>query len=506
MLKPRPYVIEEYTKTVCPSCAAESPLDSRAPATWLDGMLVSRDNQIWLTRNCPKHGWVESLYEEHADLWRSRFGWSTPTLNVHPDRDDNHKPFPQGYADGLPASHGQHSCIVLLNLTEHCNYACPTCYAAALDPATQLQQPLKPSWQDIEQTVDTMIAREGGRLGVLMLSGGEPTIRRDILEILERLSQKSITRIMLNTNGRRIARDDAFLSALAKLKDRIEIYLQFDGLDSNVLTNLRGEDLTEEKQTVLKRLTQAGIFHTFVMTVARGVNEHLVGDVINTALNQEFCAGAALQPVFGSGRSQGINRQNRTTPTGLRRLLESYTDSKIQASDFVPLPCSHRDCCDIAYFIKTKEGWQSLVRMIGPDKLKEWIHLAANTISFENASDTVKSMVKSGVLQRLLSEQQAPSSLKLAADLFKLCGCIPGLTESIGYFSAKGQENATEKLARSTFRLTIKQFMDANTLHEARIRQCCVHTGTFEPDPRRYSFCWRYIFSDATDFHSPNNH
>jgi hypothetical protein len=46
-------------------------------------------------------------------------------------------------------------------------------------------------------------------------------------------------------------------------------------------------------------------------------------------------------------------------------------------------------------------------------------------------------------------------------------------------------------------------FMDAHTLHEARIRQCCVHTGTFEPDPRRYSFCWRWLFADAVDIPEP---
>lgn len=500
MLQPRNYLIEEYTKTVCPRCAAEKSLSSTGDDAWLDGMLIRRDNQVLLTRNCPKHGWVESLYEEDAELWNSRRGWSTPTLAITPDRADNHQPFPAGYANGLPASHGQHSCIVLLNITDHCNYSCPTCYASALDPATQLQQPLKPSWQDIEKTVDTMIAREDGRLGVLMLSGGEPTIRKDILEIIDRLAQKPITRIMLNTNGRRIAKDDAFLKELTKYKDRLEIYLQFDGLESATFQKLRGEDLTQEKLTTLKRLSEAGIYHTFVMTIARGVNEHLVGEVVKTAMDQPFCAGAALQPVFGSGRNPGFDPLSRTTPTGVRKLLESQTSGQVLASDFVPLPCSHRDCCDIAYFIKTKQNWQSIVRMVGHDQLKSWIHLAANTISFENASEAVKSMVKSGTLQRLLSEQQAPSSLKVAADLFRLCGCIPGLTESIDFFTAKNQNKALEKLAQSTFRLTIKQFMDAHTLHEARIRQCCVHVGTFESDPRRYSFCWRYIFEDARDF------
>jgi hypothetical protein len=91
-----------------------------------------------------------------------------------------------------------------------------------------------------------------------------------------------------------------------------------------------------------------------------------------------------------------------------------------------------------------------------------------------------------------------------------MCGCIPDLAETLGGVWRKltGQAPAApqpdaaalEELAKRTFRITIKMFMDAHTFHEARLRQCCVHTGTFEKDPRRYSFCWRWLFDDASDF------
>jgi hypothetical protein len=61
-------------------------------------------------------------------------------------------------------------------------------------------------------------------------------------------------------------------------------------------------------------------------------------------------------------------------------------------------------------------------------------------------------------------------------------------------------KNRLEAMAERTFRITCKMFMDAHTFHEARIRQCCVHVGTFEEDPRRYSFCWRWLFAEASDF------
>lgn len=502
-LPPRDYVIEEYTTSLCPACFAERPRRADEPGTFVDAMLIRRNNKIYLRRYCPTHGPTESLYEENADIWKKRDGWATPTLAITPDRPDNFAGFPDGYRHGLPASHGQHTCILLLNVTSHCNFRCPTCFAEALDPGTPIPQPLRPSLEEINHTVDTMIERENGRLGVLMLSGGEPTVRKDIEQIIDLLMSKPITRIMLNTNGRRIAKDDNFLKFLEERNTKVEIYLQHDGPDVDAHMHLRGENLIEEKALILRRLSQADVLTTLVMTAKLGVNDDDIGALAQIALDAPCCSGIAIQPVFGSGRTSDIDPMNRLTPTGAIERLEKQSRGLIKATDFIPLPCSHKDCCDIAYLIQDKQGnWKSLVDLVGRDELHRWIHLAANTISFESVSDTVKEMVKDGVLQRLFSEQNKPSSLKVAADLFKLCGCIPGVHEAISLISSKSEnrEKQLRELSKKTFRITTKMFMDVNTFHEARIRQCCVHVGSFEPDPRRYSFCWRWIFDDAEEF------
>lgn len=494
-LAPRPYLIEEYTRTACPKCHEAG---DRNPDKLVDAMLVSHDEAIWMRRFCPVHGESESLYEESAELWRARAGWSTPTSQITPDHSGS------GYADGLPASHGQHTCILLVNLTEHCNYSCPTCYAAALDPGTPLAEPVRPTIQELEHTVREMIAKENGKLGVLMLSGGEPTLRKDLIEIIEMLSALPITRIMLNTNGRRIARDDRFIAELKRFNKKLEVYLQFDGLQAETHEALRGEDLRGEKDTVIRRLQEAGIFFTMVVTVKKGVNEHELGDILRLGLKTPRCSGIAFQPVFGSGRGSGIDPMDRVTPTGVIRRLAEQAPELVETADFIPLPCSHKDCCDISYFIRTgkSEEWKSLMRLVGRDEMKRWIHLVSNTIAFDNVGEVVREVVKDGVLQRIFSEQQAPSSLSLAKDLFLMCGCVPGLPELIGAVWRKTgiEESALEKLAERTFRVTVKQFMDVHTFHEARLRQCCVHVGTFEEDPRRYSFCWRWMFEGATDF------
>ena len=465
-----------------------------------------------MRRWCPTHGETESLYEEDAELWRARAGWSTPTLGVVPDRADNFAGFPEGYRLGLPASHGQHTCILLLNVTERCNFACPTCYADALAPGEPHPYPSsrggtvgEPTVDEMIHTVDATIRREGGKLGVLMLSGGEPTVRRDLTTFLQRAMARPITRILLNTNGRRIAKDDAFLRFLQDHRDRIEVYLQFDGFRPATHLALRGEELSEEKRIALARLQGAGIWTTLVMTVVKGLNDDEVGDVLSLGLDTPRCAGLAIQPMFGSGRVGPYDPLDRVTPTGVLRRLGAQTAGRVGHADFVPLPCSHKDCCDIAYLLRTppKNGsggeWRSLATLLGREELKRWIGLVSNTISFESASGAIKELVKQGVLQRVLSESQKVPALDLAKDILSMCDCVPGIRE---LFTPGGTKESLDRMAERTFRVTVKQFMDAHTFHEARIRQCCVHVGTFEEDPRRHSFCWRWMFEDATDFPS----
>src|SRR4030095_12118814 len=104
--------------------------------------------------------------------------------------------------------------------------------------------------------------------------GGEPTVHPEIVEIIEAAVERKVTRVLLNTNGIRITKDDRFLDVLHKLRDRVEVYLQFDAsaLDTHLFH--RGEDLRAMKAEAIRRLTDARIFTSLTMVVAHGVNDH----------------------------------------------------------------------------------------------------------------------------------------------------------------------------------------------------------------------------------------
>ena len=165
-----------------------------------------------------------------------------------------------------------------------------------------------------------------------------------------------MTRVVLNTNGIRIARDDRFLAELARLRDRVEVYLQFDGFELETHLYHRGEDLREIKAAAIERLTGERIFTTLAMAVASGVNDHEVGAVVDHAFATDYIAGVAIQPMFTAGRANPIDPMARATTTGMIRRLGQQTGDRVGPADFIALPCSHPDCSSLTYFVRGDDG------------------------------------------------------------------------------------------------------------------------------------------------------
>jgi uncharacterized radical SAM superfamily Fe-S cluster-containing enzyme len=142
---------------------------------------------------------------------------------------------------------------------------CPLCFSEA-GPGFSL------TLEEVEQMLDDFVRTEG-KPEVIQFSGGEPTIHPQIIEFVRAAKQRAISFVMINTNGKRIARDDRFLEQLNEV--RPAIYFQFDGFDSETYRILRGEpNILEEKVRALDRLAEIGLSVTLVPAIERGVNEH----------------------------------------------------------------------------------------------------------------------------------------------------------------------------------------------------------------------------------------
>lgn len=457
----------------CPTCYETNP--SLHAASRLDGRLVA-DDHVWLVRNCPDHGTIVTLYDEDPEILTYLEQWTAPTKPPTPDDPFNDDPLPLGYRDGLGAKQIQHTCILLEDVTNTCNLQCPTCFAAS-SPVDTAMAPL----EAVLANVDRRLELESGRLDVVMISGGEPTLYPQLEEFLDALQERDIVRILLNTNGLLLARDDRLLSYLEAHSGRIELYLQFDGMRPETSLHYRGADLSSIKQRAIKRVTEAGVFTTLVMTAALGVNDDEIGDVVLYALETPFIGGVTIQPVFGSGRGAAIDPMNRLTHTGVLRRLGPQTGGVVKWDDLIGLPCSHPHCASVGYMLRTDDGgWRSLVSLIGHAQLAAHLDLISNRIVDPNITSELRTLVRDS-LRGMFSNRTSLSDdnfRTLFANVNSVCDLRIGALVHKAATLSRRQDELRQALATRVKRLQVKPFMDMNTMLEERLAQCCVHVGT----------------------------
>ena len=225
-------------------------------------------------------------------------------------------------------------CLALIEVNSACNLNCPICFAnAGVGFSLTMSQ--------VESMLDRFVEIEGDP-EVVQFSGGEPTIHPQLFEMIQAAKDRGIRQVMVNTNGVRIARDDAFLAGLAKL-DPV-IYFQFDGLRSETYQTIRGEDLLELKMLALDRMHQAGLDAVLVAAIEQGVNIDEVGAILEFGLQHPAVRGVVFQLVTHVGRHIKFDPMERVTIPDVIHGIVDQTDGRFVLEDFVPVPCCFPTC------------------------------------------------------------------------------------------------------------------------------------------------------------------
>lgn len=444
----RPYQFYDIALALCPQCLQR-----------VDAKVVFQDEKVYLDKHCPTHGPQRVLLADDIDYFRrSREIFLQPGGQPNVRQTDIRRGCP--FDCGLCPDHEQHTCVAVLEVTDHCNLRCPVCYAAS--------GPERPEYRSLEQIRSMLetVARSEDKLNVLQISGGEPTLHPDFFAILDLARTFPVRHLMVNTNGLRIARDRAFVERLATYMPDFEIYLQFDSLHEEALRTLRGADLRDVHAQAIAHLNEFGISTTLVVTLARGVNDSHVGEIIQYALTQPCIRGITFQPVQVAGRFEPDHGE-RLTLSEVRRLI--YTQSGVfRPEDVIPVPC-HSESLAMAYAFKVGGGVIPLTGLIEPEIL---IEAGANTIAYEHDPEV------GAKLFAAFAANHSPSSHAVA--LRELLACFPDAC-------AFG-----ELTYSNVFRVMIVQFMDAHNLDVRAVKRSCVHI--IHPDGRLIPFDTYNIF------------
>ena len=447
----RPYLFYDTAVSICSTCYRR-----------IDAKLVFEDNNVYMLKRCPQHGFERVLVADDVDYYRRcREVFIKPP--EMPDRYNTPIQYGCPYDCGLCPDHEQHSCLSLLEICDACNLSCPICYAQSGTHRTEFK-----SLQQIERMLDCIVTNEA-QPDIVQVSGGEPTLHPQFFDVLDAAKRRPIRHLMVNTNGVRIAQNDAFAERLATYMPRFELYLQFDSLRRDPLLQLRGADLRTIRQRALERLNALGISTTLVVTVERGVNDEELGDIIDYALQQPCVRGVTFQPVQQAGRLNNYDPQtHRLTLTEVRRRILAQSNV-FQPQDLIPVPC-HPDSLAMAYALKLAGKVVPLTSLIDPNVL---INAGGNTIIYEQDPVIRDSLEQNPNLRKqlfkLFSTNHSPQSQ--TSTLRELLCCLPQILTP---------KNLTYD---NLFRILIVQFIDAHSFDLRSIKKTCIHIA--HPDGKR---------------------
>lgn len=416
------------TFSVCPVCLRQ-----------IDACYMVQNDLVFLQKTCPKHGRFQTKIWQNAAHFRQ---WQRP--KIHNALPYAVKPAANGcpYDCGLCQNHKQRSCTVLLEITQRCNMNCAVCFAHGANN-------FEPDLAVIEQWYLT--AKKSNPGVNIQLSGGEPTMRNDLPEIIALGRKHGIDFIQLNTNGLRLKEEPGFARELSKA-GLASVFLQFDGTHDAIYQTLRGRSMFKIKRQAIQNCAAAGLGVVLVPTLVPGINTDNIGNILQFALEHTPAVkGVHFQPVSYFGRYHKIpGDQDRITLPELMTAIETQSGGLFLAKHFNPPGCEHVLCSIHANYV-----------LLNKDKLLSLNHPNCCAEAIDAGEGSTKAVHHTARKWRGGNYDMDTGHADrcfTAADPYDV---------DLDEFLERGKSHS--------FMVSGMAFQDAWTLDLERLRECCVH-------------------------------
>jgi len=208
-----------------------------------------------------------------------------------------------------------------VSVTDRCDFRCVYCMSEHM---TFLPKKDVLSFEEIDAIVRAFVARGVRKV---RLTGGEPLVRRDIMELVRKLGGylgKGLEELTLTTNGSQLARHAEGLAAAGVRRLNVSL----DTLDPARFAEITRRGRIEDVLAGLEAAQQAGLAIKINMVAMRGVND----DEIEPMLHWAHGRGYGLTLIEGMPLGEvGVDRVDQYLPLKeLRdRLAARYTLTRL---------------------------------------------------------------------------------------------------------------------------------------------------------------------------------
>ena len=318
--------ILRYTKSICPECL------SAGKVNILNAIVYEKDNKIFIEKHCNMHGNFEEIYWGDAELYHSAEKFANKGLKIlNPNVFNPKKSCPTKC--GLCEEHESHTGLANVVVTNRCNLNCWYCFFYAKEGSRIYE----PNMETIREMFRVLRKEKPVATEAVQITGGEPTLRDDLIDIIKTAREEGFMNILLNTNGIEISRKPELAQRVKKAANggHVILYMSFDGISRK--TNPKNY---YEIPGAIENARKANLNIVLVPTIIRGVNDHEIGDIIKFALaNNDVIRGVNFQPVSLVGKMPRDERERRriTIPDVIKK-IEEQTGGAVTRDDFFPVP------------------------------------------------------------------------------------------------------------------------------------------------------------------------
>ncbi|MEM1801165.1 MAG: radical SAM protein, partial [Desulfurococcaceae archaeon] len=314
------------TMSVCPYCYRALP-----------AIIFERSGKVYIRRVCPEHGEIEELYYGDVEFYKRVMEFQEEGRGAKYIYTSVKAACP--FNCGLCSMHKQHSALINLVVTNRCDLSCWYCFFYS-EASGYVYEPSLDQIRDMVRNI-----KKQGVTVAVQLTGGEPLLRDDLVDIVKLLREEGVRHIQLNTNGIKFAElylqnpEKAIEYARSLRSSGLNtVYLSFDGISPR--TNWKNH---WEVPYIFEVFRKAGITSVvLVPTIIKGVNTHELGGIIRFAAKHvDIVRAVNFQPVSLTGLMKQHEREKyRITIPDLVKLIEEQTNGEINRDSWFPVNAS----------------------------------------------------------------------------------------------------------------------------------------------------------------------
>ncbi|MEM3838992.1 MAG: radical SAM protein [Candidatus Micrarchaeaceae archaeon] len=473
----------ERTKTVCPECKLI-----------IDGTIYKDGDNVMIRKYCPEHNWTVEKYWEDYEMYVKMKNY-----NYYGRGFDNPNFINKGencpFDCGICERHKSHTGLANVVITNRCHLSCWYCFFYAKEGEAIYE----PTVDELNKIFYVLRHQKPIPANALQITGGEPTMRPDLVQIVKNAKEAGFDQIQLNTTGINLGLhpEEAIKLRHAGVST---LYLSFDGVSKRANPKNHWEiPLTFDAAR------KAGIGIVLVPTVIRTINDHELGNIINFALNNSDVVRAVnFQPVSLVGRMPSKMREKqRISIPGAIKLIEEQTGGVITKEDWFSVPyvgginkflealsggykydlSIHFACGAGSYIFQDPDGKIiPVTRFVDVAGMLEHLQNAVNEMEGKNSIQRKLIALKAVTgIRKFIDKEKQPKSVNFTK---LLMGII--LRRDFGSMGA---------LQMKSMFLGMMHFQDEYTYDIKRVEKCDIHYAM--PDGRVLPFCTFNVFPEV---------